>query len=61
MNAVIKIANQSDLILEIKAEGVLLDANVAQIYGVEKIKIKEAVKNNHDKFDQNYLFEFNDV
>jgi len=33
---------------------VLLDSDVAKIYGVETKRINEAVKNNPDKFPQDY-------
>jgi hypothetical protein len=36
---------------------VLLDADVAGIYGVETKRINEAVKNNPDKFPTGYVIE----
>ena len=57
MNEIVKIENIQDLILELRDESVLLDKDVAQIYGVETKRINEAVKNNFEKFPNDYLFE----
>lgn len=35
---------------------VILDADVAALYGVETKRINEAVRNNPDKFPENYMF-----
>jgi hypothetical protein len=43
------------LIIEIRGERVLLDSDVASIYGVDTKRINEAVKNNPDKFPVGYL------
>ena len=50
MSAIVKIENLKDLIVELRGQSVLLDADVAEIYGVETKRINEAVKNNPDKF-----------
>lgn len=57
MNAIIKIENLTDLIIEIRGASVLLDADVAQIYGVETRDINKAVANNPDKFPAGYIVE----
>lgn len=57
MNSIVKIENVKDLIVELRGENVLLDADVATIYGVETKRINEAVKNNPDKFPIGYMFE----
>ncbi len=46
-----------DKIIEIREQQVIIDSDVAELYGVETKRINEAVKNNPDKFPQNYLFE----
>ena len=51
-----KIENLKNLIIEIRGQSVLLDSDVANIYGVETKRINEAVKNNPDKFPQDYMF-----
>lgn len=47
----------TDKILEIRDEKVLLDSDIAELYGVETKRINEAVKNNPDKFPDNYIIE----
>ena len=61
MSDIVKIENLKKLIIEIRNEKVLLDADVAVIYGVETKRINEAVKNNPDKFPQDYMFELSGV
>lgn len=57
MTDIVKIENLKDRIIGIRGNQVLLDADVAVIYGVETKRINEAVKNNLDKFPQDYMFE----
>lgn len=54
MSAIIKIENLRDLIIEIRDESVLLDAEVAQLYGVETRDINKAVANKPNKFPTGY-------
>lgn len=61
MNAIIKIENLTDLIIEIRDESVLLDADVATIYGIETKRVNEAVKNNPDKFPPSYILVLSDA
>ena len=42
-------------ILEIRGQKVLLDHDVAKIYGVQTKRINEAVRNNPDKFPDDYI------
>ena len=39
-----------------RGEKVLIDRDVAKLYGVENKRINEAVKNNRDKFPNGYMF-----
>lgn len=61
MNNVIKIENLEDLIIYVRDNRVLLDADVAAIYGVDTKRVNEAVKNNPDKFPSSYVLTLNDV
>jgi len=54
---IVKMENIKDLVLEIGNEKVLLDKDVAQLYGVETKRINEAVKNNIERFPEGYIFE----
>ena len=47
-------------IIEIRGMKVLLDSDVAALYGVETKRVNEAVKNNPDKFPYNYVIELTD-
>ncbi len=55
MSDMVKIENLKGLIIEIRGRGVLLDSDVAQIYGVETKDINKAVANNPDKFPAGYI------
>ncbi len=44
-------------IIKLKGTDVILDSDVAAIYGVETKRINEAVKNNPDKFPEGYLLD----
>ena len=48
--------NIKDVICNIRGQYVILDADVAHIYGVETRRINEAVRNNLDKFPKGYMF-----
>ena len=44
-------------IYEIRNLKVMLDSDLAKLYEVETKRINEAVKNNHDKFPEDFYFE----
>ena len=46
-------------IIEIRDQKVILDADVAELYGVETRRINEAVKRNPMKFPEGYLIDLN--
>lgn len=48
------------MILGIRGANVILDADMAELYGVETKRINEAVKNNPDKFPEDYMFVLTD-
>ena len=54
---VIKFSEVEEKILKIRGENVILDSDVAALYGVETKRINEAVKNNLDKFPNGYIIE----
>ena len=43
--------------LMLRKQPVLLDADVAELYGVETKRVNEAVRNNPQKFPSGYIFE----
>lgn len=56
MSNIVKFNNVEEFIIEIRGKKVILDSNVAILYGVETMRINEAVKNNPDKFPEGYIF-----
>jgi hypothetical protein len=57
MSEIVKFEDLQDRIIELRGQKVLLDADVAQIYGVETRDINKAVGNNPDKFPAGYVVE----
>lgn len=57
MEDIVKFDSVEDYIIELRGEKVILDCNVAVLYGVETMRINEAVKNNHDKFPDGYVIQ----
>ncbi|MEI8078296.1 MAG: ORF6N domain-containing protein [bacterium] len=57
MSELIKFEDLQDRIIELRNQMVLLDADVAELYGVETKRVNEAVKNNPDKFPAGYIIE----
>lgn len=56
MNEIVKYEQVKDKVIILRGEPVLLDADVAALYGVETRVVNQAVKNNLDKFPTGYLF-----
>ena len=48
------------MIYEIRDKKVILDSDLARLYGVETKRINEAVKNNIEKFPERYCFKLSD-
>ncbi len=57
MSEIVKFEDLQDRIIELGGQKVLLDADVAQIYGVETRDINKSVTNNPDKFPADYVIE----
>jgi len=60
MEKIIRHKNIESKIIQIRDQKVLLDFDVAEIYGVETKRINEAVKNNPDKFPVDYILELSE-
>ena len=56
-NGIITTKDVQDKIVVVRGKNVLLDRDVAALYGVETKAINQAVKNNPDKFPEGYLFQ----
>ena len=54
---IIEFSDVNEKIITLRDEKVLLDSDVAVLYGVETKRINEAVKNNPDKFPKGYILQ----
>ena len=55
MGEIVNIEKIKNLIISLRGEKVILDVDVAHIYGVETKRINEAVRNNPDKFPNGFI------
>ena len=56
----IDIAAVQSRMLTIRNQQVLLDRDVAALYGVETKALNQAVKRNAERFEEGYLFRLNE-
>ena len=54
------ITSVENKIITLRDQQVILDADVAELYGVETRDINKAVRNNPEKFPPGYIFEINE-
>ena len=57
MSDILKLSNIENKIIEIRDQQVILDFDVAELYGVVTKRVNEAIKNNPEKFPKGYIFE----
>lgn len=57
MSDMVKLLDVENAIIEIRGERVILDADVARLYGVQTKEVNQAIKNNPDKFPSGYILE----
>ena len=57
MEDIIKFNLTKDYIIDLRGEKVILDSDVAALYGMETREINQAVRNNPAKFPDGYVFE----
>jgi phage regulator Rha-like protein len=55
MGEMIAFREVEEKIISIGGQNVLLDRDVAELYGVETKRVNEAVRNNADKFPEGYI------
>ncbi len=60
MNDLIQFEQIEKKIISIRDQQVILDSDVAALYGVETREINQAIKNNSDKFPEGYIMELTD-
>ena len=54
--SIVKFEQIEDKIIDLRGKQVIIDADVADLYGVETKVINQAVKNNPKKFPEGYVF-----
>lgn len=59
-NEIISTRDVQDLMVVVRGQEVLLDRDVALLYGVSTGRVNEAVKNNREKFPEGYLISLKD-
>jgi hypothetical protein len=57
MSDIVKFKRVEEKIITIRGQSVILDSDVAELYGAETKRINEAVKNNPEKFPESYIIE----
>jgi len=57
---IIKLDEVKEKIIIVRNERVILDSDVAALYGVETREINQAIKNNPDKFPEGYIITLTD-
>jgi len=57
MENLIKFDDVNNKIITIRNQNVILDSDVAALYGVQTKRVNEAIRNNLDKFPEGYVFE----
>ncbi|MDR2556975.1 MAG: ORF6N domain-containing protein, partial [Bacteroidales bacterium] len=56
MENTISINNVENKIITLREQQVILDSDIAELYGVETRDVNKSVKNNPDKFPDGYIF-----
>jgi hypothetical protein len=51
----------ADKILYMRGEKVILDFQIAELYGIETRALKQAVKRNQDRFPEDFMFQLNQI
>ena len=54
-NDVVSFHSVENRIIDLRGQNVILDSDVAALYGIETKRVNEAVKNNPEKFPDGYI------
>ena len=57
MNEISKIDNIVNIIINIRNQQVILDQDLAALYGIETKQLKRAVRRNIKRFPEDFMFE----
>ena len=58
-NAIVPVGAIQSSILEIRSQKVILDADLAKLYGVTTGQLNQAIKRNSERFPEDFLFQLN--
>jgi len=58
-NVTTSVVSIEQLILEIRGQKVMLDADLAKLYGVTTKRLNEQVKRNKERFPEDFMFKLN--
>ncbi len=56
-SAIVSIKQIESLILIIRGQRVMLDSDLAELYGVTTSRLNEQVKRNRERFPQDFMFQ----
>ncbi|MDR2643228.1 MAG: ORF6N domain-containing protein [Planctomycetaceae bacterium] len=59
MSDIVKFKQVEEKIITIRGQSVILDSDVAELYGITTREINQAVKNNPEKFPEGYIVTIN--
>jgi hypothetical protein len=59
MSEIVKFNEVESKIISLRGQNVILDSDVAGLYGVETREVNQAIKNNPDKFPEGYIVQLN--
>jgi len=60
MNKLVKVSDIKGMILEFRGQKVMLDKDLAALYGVKPIRLREQVKRNRERFPEDFMFRLNE-
>ncbi len=60
MNELLAVQNIQSQILQIRGQQVMLDRDLAQLYGVKTMVLNQAVKRNGERFPAEFRFQLSD-
>jgi len=60
MSQLIKVHEIKDLIYDLRGRKAMLDKDIAEVYGVKPIRLREQVKRNRERFPEDFMFQLNE-
>ncbi|MDR2171540.1 MAG: ORF6N domain-containing protein [Planctomycetaceae bacterium] len=57
MSDIVQFKQVEEKIITIRGQSVILDSDVAELYGITTKEVNQAVRNNPEKFPSGYIFE----